>query len=158
MATETERKFRVTSSEWRDEAISGTTLRQGFLSTDPERTVRVRLMDGEARLTIKGITKGATRAEYEYPIPPGDAAEMLDELCLPGPIEKTRYRVRHAGHIWEIDVFFGANAGLVIAEIELESENEEISFPSWVGHEVTGDPRYYNASLAQHPYREWRER
>lgn len=157
MGTEIERKFRVTGMDWRGEAVSETTLRQGFLGTEPERTVRVRLMDGQGLLTIKGITRGACRAEYEYPIPPEDAAEMLDDLCLPGLVEKTRYRVPRGGHVWEIDVFHGANDGLVIAEVELGAEDEAIDLPDWIGHEVTGDPRYYNANLARCPYREWRE-
>lgn len=157
MGTEIERKFLVAACNWRDAAVSRTELRQGFLSTEPERTVRVRLTDGSAELTIKGITVDAQRAEYEYSIPPADAAEMLDGLCQPGLIEKTRYRVPHAGHIWEVDVFQGTNAGLIIAEIELASADEAFELPDWIGEEVTGDPRYYNASLTQHPYSEWVE-
>lgn len=157
MGTEIERKFLVAACDWRDAAASRTELRQGFLSTDPERTVRVRLADGAAELTIKGITVDAQRAEYEYSIPPADAAEMLDALCQPGLIEKTRYRVPHAGHTWEVDVFQGANAGLIIAEIELASADEAFELPDWIGEEVTGDPRYYNASLVQHPYSSWHE-
>lgn len=157
MGTEIERKFLVATCDWRDAAVGWTELRQGFLSTEPERTVRVRLTNGTAELTIKGITVDAQRAEYEYSIPPADAAEMLEGLCQPGLIEKTRYRVPHAGHIWEVDVFQGANAGLVVAEIELASADEAFELPDWIGEEVTADPRYYNASLAQHPYSEWRQ-
>lgn len=155
MGTEIERKFLVTSGDWRDAAVSSTELRQGFLSTEPARTVRVRLADDTAELTIKGITVDAQRAEYEYAIPPPDAAEMLDGLCEPGLIEKTRYRVPHAGHSWEVDVFHGANAGLIVAEIELASADDAFELPDWIGDEVTGEPRYYNASLVHHPYSDW---
>lgn len=155
MGTEIERKFLVAAGDWRDAAVSRTELRQGFLSTEPARTVRVRLTDGAAELTIKGITVDAQRAEYEYSIPPADAAEMLDGLCQPGLIEKTRYRVPHAGHIWEIDEFHGANAGLIVAEIELEHADEAFALPGWIGEEVTGDARYYNASLVNQPYSDW---
>ncbi len=155
MGTEIERKFLVATRDWRDAAVSRTRIRQGFLSTEPERTVRVRLTNDTAELTIKGITVDAQRAEYEYSIPPADAAEMLDGICKPGLIEKTRYRVPHAGHIWEVDVFQGANAGLIVAEIELASADEAFELPDWIGEEVTGDPRYYNASLVHHPYPDW---
>ncbi|WP_070987752.1 CYTH domain-containing protein [Halofilum ochraceum] len=155
MGTEIERKFLVTAGNWRDDAISRTNMRQGFLSTEPARTVRVRLTDGAAELTIKGITVDAQRAEYEYSIPPTDAAEMLDGLCQPGLIEKTRYRVPHAGHIWEVDEFQGANTGLIVAEIELEHADEAFALPGWIGEEVTGNPRYYNASLVNQPYSGW---
>lgn len=155
MGTEIERKFLVADCDWRDAAVSRTELRQGFLSTDPERTVRVRLMDRTAELTIKGITVDAQRAEYEYSIPPADAAEMLDGLCQPALIEKTRYQVPHAGHTWEVDVFEGVNAGLIVAEIELASADEAFELPGWIGEEVTGDPRYYNANLVRHPYSAW---
>jgi adenylate cyclase len=155
MGTEIERKFLVTACDWRAGAISRTNMRQGFLSTEPACTVRVRLTDGTAELTIKGITINAQRTEYEYSIPPADATEMLDGLCQPGLIEKTRYRVPHAGHIWEVDEFHGANAGLIVAEIELEHADEAFALPGWIGEEVTGDPRYYNASLVNQPYSGW---
>ena len=155
MGIEIERKFLVASGDWHEGTASSSEIRQGFLNTEPERTVRIRLADGDAQLTIKGITVGAQRAEYEYPIPPGDAAEMLDGLCQRALIEKTRYRVPHAGHTWEIDVFYGANAGLVVAEIELASAEEAFELPGWIGAEVTSDPRYYNASLVHHPYSDW---
>lgn len=157
MGTEIERKFLVADHGWRDAAVSWTELRQGFLSTDPRRTVRVRLTDGTAELTIKRITVDTRRAEYEYSIPPADAAEMLDTLCQPDLVEKTRYRVPHAGHIWEIDVFQGANAGLIVAEVELASVDEPFELPDWVGNEVTSDSRYYNANLVLHPYSRWDE-
>ncbi len=157
MGTEVERKFLVIGSDWHDAAVSRTELRQGFLSTEPERTVRVRLTDSAAELTIKGITIDARRAEYEYSIPPADAAEMLDGLCQRALIEKTRYRVPYAGHIWEVDVFQGVNAGLIVAELELASADEAFERPEWIGQEVTGDPRYYNANLVRHPYSNWDE-
>lgn len=129
--------------------------RQGYLSIDKERTVRVRIADAEGTLTIKGITVGATRAEYEYEIPRREAEEMLSDLCLQPIIEKTRHRVRFGGRTWEVDEFTGDNEGLVIAEVELDSEDEGVDLPDWVGDEVTGDPRFYNANLVARPYREW---
>lgn len=154
MAEEIERKFLVTSREWR--TGDATEYRQGYLSLDKERTVRVRLAGDQAYLTIKGITRGATRREYEYPIPREDAVQMLDELCRQPLIEKRRYRLEHEGLTWEIDEFFGDNAGLVVAEVELEREDQPFARPPWLGEEVTGDPRYYNASLVENPYRNWR--
>lgn len=155
MGIEIERKFLLQSDDWRTAVISESRLQQGFLSTDPQRTLRVRLADGEGTLTVKGLTQGATRREYEYPIPAQDAAQLLDELCLRPLIEKTRYRVPHAGLVWEIDVFFGENAGLVVAEVELGDEAQEVQLPPWVGAEVTGDPRYYNANLIRRPFSAW---
>ena len=155
MAHEIERKFLVADEAWRGLA-PGTLFRQGYLSTIKERTVRVRVAGGRAFLTVKGISVGATRREYEYAIPPGDANEMLDSLCERPIIEKTRYRIPMEGFIWEVDEFTGANAGLVIAEIELADEDQAFPRPAWLGREVTGDPRYYNANLIAHPYRNWR--
>ena len=155
MPVEIERKYLVTGDAWRSQA-TGKQLRQGYLSLDPARSVRVRLAAGQGRLTIKGRSVGAARAEYEYPIPPDHARELLDGLCLRPLIEKTRYRVEHAGLCWEIDEFEGDNAGLVLAEVELESEEQVPELPDWVGADVTDDPRYYNASLVQHPYSRWK--
>jgi CYTH domain-containing protein len=107
-------------------------------------------------LTVKGVTVGAARAEYEYEIPAGEAAEMLDELCERPLIEKTRFRVEHHGMVWEIDRFAGDNAGLIIAEVELEEEDQVVVLPDWVGKEVTGDRRYYNANLITEPFSEWK--
>ncbi|HVW63487.1 MAG TPA: CYTH domain-containing protein [Nitrosospira sp.] len=157
MGKETERKFRVDEEEaaaWRKAPYRE--VRQGYLSMDKDRTVRVRIAGNEAWLTIKGITRGASRAEYEYPIPIADAGEMLDHLCLRPLIDKRRYRVEHEGFLWEIDEFYEDNAGLIIAEIELESANQAFPRPPWVGAEVTHDPRYYNASLVRHPYSRWK--
>jgi adenylate cyclase len=106
-------------------------------------------------LTIKGITIGATRREYEYEIPMADANEMLDELCEKPIIEKTRFKISHAGLTWEIDEFAGVNQGLIVAEVELESEDQNIDFPPWVGEEVSGDPRYFNSNLIANPFANW---
>jgi adenylate cyclase len=154
VGTEIERKYLVSGDGWRG-AGTATTFRQGYLSTVKERTVRVRLAGGEGTLTIKGITVGATRAEYEYSIPADEAASMLDTLCEQPLIEKTRHVVDEGGLTWEIDEFTGANEGLIVAEVELDSEDQEITLPGWVGEEVTSDPRYFNANLIAHPYTEW---
>jgi adenylate cyclase len=156
MPLEIERKFLVTGDGWRRPG-GGVRYRQGYLSTEPGRSVRVRSGAGKAFLTIKGLTVNSTRPEYEYPIPPPDAEELLDTLCLKPLIEKTRYIVEHAGLRWEVDEFGGVNAGLVIAEVELASPDQRIELPYWVGAEVTDDPRYYNASLIAHPYAMWGE-
>ena len=157
MPVEIERKYLVTGDAWRDQA-TGRYFRQGYLSIDPERSVRIRLAGDEGWLTIKGKGEGAARAEYEYPIPAEHARELLDRLCLRPLIEKTRYRLEHAGLWWEIDEFEGDNAGLLIAEVELESAAQVPELPDWVGQDVTGDPRYYNASLIAHPYSQWSDR
>lgn len=151
MPTETERKFLLRSDAWR--GVAGKAYRQGYLSTRP--TVRVRVAGDQGFITIKGPPAGYSRAEYEYEIPASDAAEMLKTLCLSPVIAKTRYRVAHAGHVWEIDEFEGQNAGLIVAEIELESPDAQFEFPDWVGEEVTGDPRYNNSSLVDWPYSKW---
>ena len=155
MPQEIERKFLVRNEDW---CVPGTGIayRQGYLCTVPERTVRVRLIRDQGFLTVKGITVGAARAEYEYEIPAGEAAEMLDELCERPLIEKTRYRVEHHGMVWEIDKFAGDNAGLIIAEVELEEEDQAVVLPDWVGKEVAGDRRYYNANLIAEPFSEWK--
>jgi len=154
MPREIERKYRVKGNGWRDHG-AGVPYRQGYLSTVAERTVRVRLIRDKGWLTIKGITVGATRAEYEYEIPSDEASEMLDNLCERPLIEKTRYRVEHQGLIWEVDEFDGDNAGLIIAEVELEEEDQAIVLPDWVGEEVTGDARFFNANLIANPFTRW---
>jgi adenylate cyclase len=154
MAVEIERKFLVKDDGWRGLGV-GSHYRQGYLSTEPGRTVRVRMAAGNGYLTIKGKSINATRTEYEYVIPSQDAAAMLDELCEPPLIEKTRYRIEYQGLVWEVDEFEGENSGLVIAEVEVASEDQAIALPVWVGEEVTGDPRYYNASLIANPYSRW---
>ena len=154
MPLEIERKFLVRGEGWRDPA-AGIPYRQGYLSTVPERTVRVRLIRDRGYLTVKGIAVGATRAEYESEIPAGEACEMLDNLCERPLIEKTRYRIEYQGLVWEVDEFEGDNAGLIIAEVELDEEHQDIMLPDWVGKEVTGDSRYYNANLIADPYKTW---
>jgi len=155
MATEIERKFRVEGEAWRQHAGAGKIYRQGYLSTDAERTVRVRVVGSQGYVTMKGKTVGARRAEFEYAIPLDDATAMLDGLCLRPLIEKTRYRLPYAGLTWEIDEFSGENQGLIIAEVELLDEHQRIQVPDWVGDEVTHDARYFNANLVMHPFSQW---
>lgn len=148
---EIERKFLVTGDGWQfgARAIS---IRQGYLSRSADAVVRVRIADRVATLTIKGRARGLTTPEFEYPIPI-DHAEPLLELCEAAIIEKIRHRVDYRGHIWEVDVFSGANAGLVLAEIELQTEDEAFSRPDWLGVEVTHDHRFKNARLCAEPFR-----
>lgn len=152
MATEIERKFLVTGSAWK--SAEPTYYCQGYLNRDKHRTVRVRVAGECGLITIKGLTTGASRPEFEYPIPLADAKAMLD-LCDGPLVEKNRRIVEHAGLKWEVDEFLGDNKGLVIAEIELDSEDQEITLPPWAGAEVTDDPRYYNANLSKTPYSQW---
>jgi adenylate cyclase len=157
MAVEIERKFLVDHAVWTP-AGTGTLHRQGYLSTVKERVVRVRVAGDEAFLTIKGLAKHISRLEFEYPIPLDDAATLLNQLCERPPVEKTRYQQRVGNHIWVVDVFHGDNDGLIVAEIELTSEAETFERPRWVGQEVSGDPRYFNANLSINPYKTWRGR
>jgi adenylate cyclase len=154
MGIEIERKFLVLDERWRTLGV-GVPMRQGYLSSHPERVVRVRVEGDAAMLTIKGRSVGASRGEWEYPIPLADAEQFLASLCEQPLIEKKRYRIRHQGMLWEVDEFFGANAGLVVAEIELEAEDQPFSKPDWLGLEVTDDARYFNANLIRHPFAEW---
>jgi CYTH domain-containing protein len=154
MPQEIERKFLLENDTWRPGAV-GVRYRQGYLSTEKQRTVRVRTAGDKGYLTIKGESVGATRSEYEYTIPLADADEMLDRLCLRPIIEKVRYRIPFAGLTWEVDEFEGENAGLILAEVELQSEEQAVELPGWVGTEVTGDPRYFNSNLIAHPYTGW---
>ena len=153
MGREIERKFLVRGEDWK-RAAPGTAMRQGYLSADPERVVRVRIEGDRAALTIKGKSAGAVRGEWEYAIPVADAEELL-ALCPRPLVEKTRYRIEHAGMLWEIDEFHGDNAGLVVAEIELQAEDQPFGKPDWVTEEVTHDARYYNSNLLRHPYKNW---
>lgn len=154
MSHEIERKFLVDTAAWtpRD---AGVLLVQGYLSSVPERTVRVRVAGDRATLTIKGLTTGVTRVELEYAIPVADAQLMLAELCERPFVEKRRHREEVDGHLWEIDVFAGDNAGLVVAELELSAEDEPFARPAWLGAEVSHDPRYFNANLLRAPYATW---
>ncbi|MDY0059056.1 MAG: CYTH domain-containing protein [Myxococcota bacterium] len=154
MGQEIERKFLLTGDGWRTQGRSEP-YRQGYLSTAPGRTVRVRTVGERGYLTIKGPATGARRAEYEYPIPLADAQELLATLCEQPLIEKRRTRVEYAGLIWEIDEFFGENEGLIVAEVELTTEDQPIVRPPWIGAEVTGDHRYGNSHLGRHPYSRW---
>lgn len=154
MATEIERKFLLLDATWNDGA-PGTRMTQGYLGFDPDRTVRVRLAGDEAWLTIKGRANGISRSEFEYSIPPADAGELL-RLCTGSLIDKTRHRVAFGSRTWEVDVFHGDNDGLVVAEIELETEEDAFELPPWAGEDVSGDPRYANSSLARVPFKDWR--
>lgn len=154
MGKEIERKFLLTGDAWRDLA-QGTMYRQGYLNSAKERTVRVRTVGDKAFLTIKGITVGATRAEYEYEIPFADCNALLDNLAEKPLIEKKRYKIKQGEFVWEIDEFFGDNKGLIVAEVELTSEDQAFPKPEWVGEEVTGDPRYFNSNLIKHPFTKW---
>lgn len=154
MGIEIERKFLVKGDRWKSLG-KGVLLRQGYLSSAPERVVRVRVEGTSAMLTIKGRNTGATRNEWEYPIPLADAQAFLDGLCERPIIEKYRYRIAHDGMIWEVDEFLGENAGLIVAEIELGSEDQAFAKPEWVGEEVTHDARYFNANLLRHPFSTW---
>lgn len=154
MAVEIERKFLVVGDDWRSLA-SGTVYRQGYLASSDNLAVRVRLAGDTGYLTIKGATSGISRPEYEYVIPASDATELLETLCDRPLIEKTRYRILLDGLLWEIDEFMGANQGLILAEVELADPNQQIRLPTWIGTEVSNDPRYFNTYLAKHPYQEW---
>lgn len=156
MPTEIERKFLVRGEQWRRGATA-VRYRQGYLCAEKERAVRVRTAGDKGYLTIKGLSRGAARAEYEYEIPLGEANEMLDSLCHRPLIEKKRYRIPAGDLVWEVDEFEGENAGLIVAEVELKSADQPVDLPPWAGQEVTDDPRYYNASLVRNPYGRWHE-
>ena len=152
---EIERKFLVIGDAWRAGARA-LACRQGYLLATPELTIRVRVMGDDAWLTLKGRTEGISRAEFELPMPPAQAADILERLCPPAAIiEKTRHVTTYAGRTWEIDEFAGANRGLVVAEVELESEDAPLAVPPWAGAEVSTDPRYLNANLIRQPYASW---
>lgn len=154
MGREIERKFLVREG-WTPPRTGGTKQRQGYLSMDPDRVVRVRSTGRRAWLTIKGRQRGIVRTEFEFSIPVAEAEAILQSLCLGAVVEKTRYRIRQGERTWEVDVFDGANAGLVVAEIELESATEQPRLPAWVGREVSDDPRYLVVNLAQRPFQGW---
>jgi adenylate cyclase len=154
MGVEIERKFLLRGDGWKSlgEPVF---FRQGYLSSHKERVVRVRIEGERAVMTIKGANKGATRGEWEYEIPVADAAELLDGLCEQPLIEKYRRRIPFAGNVWEVDEFLGANAGLVVAEIELQSEDQQFDKPEWIAEEVTADLRYLNSNLIKQPFSTW---
>lgn len=152
MGIEIERKFLVRGDAWR--AAPPVYFSQGYLNRDKARTVRVRIAGSEAFLTIKGQSVGATRAEFEYPIPLWDARELL-ALCEQPLIEKNRRKILHEGVVWEVDEFLGENRGLVVAEIELPTEDTAFARPEWLGEEVTSDERYFNSNLSRNPFSQW---
>ncbi len=155
MAKEIERKFLVVGDEWRKGA-KGTHYRQGYLNSVKERTVRIRTVGDKAVLTVKGLTVGCTRMEFEYQIPFEDCNRMLDELAEKPIIEKTRYKIDNGdGFTWEIDEFHGVNEGLIVAEIEIPAEDTPFNKPAWIGEEVSSDPRYFNSNLVANPYTTW---
>lgn len=155
MPLEIERKFLINHNKWNELAKpDGKRYRQGYLLNDKNKTIRVRLSDACAFITIKGKTTGATRSEFEYNIPVADAKQLLDNFA-DNEISKTRYEIYYKDKLWETDVFHGENEGLIVAEIELGSEDEKFDIPDWVTEEVTDDPKYYNASLARLPFKKW---
>ncbi|MBF0307947.1 MAG: CYTH domain-containing protein [Magnetococcales bacterium] len=154
MAKEIERKFLVRGEAWRHLG-EVSEYRQGFLSTVRERVVRVRIAGDKGTLTIKGVTRGVTRSEFEYPIPLEDARILLQEICERPLIEKKRHRIPQGELVWEVDEFFGENEGLILAEVELRDEHQEVTLPDWVGREVSDDPRYFNANLVANPFKNW---
>ena len=155
MGTEIEHKFLLRDESWRGQVERSASMRQGYLMSNSRCSVRVRIADGQGFLNIKSGVLGIQRSEYEYPIPLADAEELLDTLCEKPLVEKTRHFVRHQGHLWEIDEFAGANAGLVVAELEVDHPDETFVRPDWLGEDVSRDIRYYNSQLARHPYTSW---
>ena len=156
MAQDIEKKFLV-AGEGKESAKKATRITQGYLSSVPERTVRVRVKGDKGYITVKGIgnDSGASRFEWEKEIPVEDVRDLL-KICEPGVIDKTRYLVDCDGHTFEVDEFYGDNEGLVVAEVELSDENEAFTRPSWLGEEVTGDKKYYNSMLMKNPYKNWK--
>ena len=155
MGTEIERKFLLATSDWQKLCTKTIYIRQGYLSTEAERVVRIRIWDTQGKLTIKGPKTNAVCDEYEYDIPLDDAQKMLDSLCYPLQIEKKRHIIQSGHHIWEIDEFLGDNYPLVLAEVELEDRSETVILPDWIGQEVTDDHRYTNSELCLSPYNSW---
>ncbi|MFO1371311.1 MAG: CYTH domain-containing protein [Candidatus Competibacteraceae bacterium] len=155
MGTEIEHKFLLRDERWRTQVYRSVLMRQGYLTSDAHCSVRVRVADDQGFLNIKSGTLGIQRSEYEYPIPLPEAEEILDVLCEKPLLEKTRHFVRFGEHLWEIDEFAGDNAGLIVAEVELNRPDESFARPDWLGEDVSHDIRYYNSQLARHPYSLW---
>ncbi|MGB5640624.1 MAG: CYTH domain-containing protein [Sedimenticolaceae bacterium] len=155
MGTEIERKFLLQSDAWRDEVRDSVRLVQGYLARGDRSAIRIRIKGDEAELNIKKTLDGINRLEYEYQIPVADAREILDQVALKPLIDKTRHHVVRGNHLWEIDEFYGDNAGLVVAEIELGDADEDFDRPAWLGEEVSLDQRYYNSNLSELPYTKW---
>jgi len=156
MALEIERKYLI-DLERIGTLENGIRIKQGYLSINKDAVVRVRVKNDKAYLTIKGSNSGIARLEFEYEIPLNEANEMLEKLCQKPVIDKTRYIINHENHTWEVDVFYGDNQGLVVAEVELSSEDEFINLPSWVKEEVSHDDRYFNSNLMKLPFKDWKE-
>ena len=155
MAIEIERKFLVDKEKWQQlEKPVPMHLRQGYIFSDENKTIRIRVADDQAFITIKGSTTGMSRSEFEYTIPANEGVQLLDNFAV-SELEKYRYNITFAGKLWEVDVFLGENQGLLVAEIELDNEDEEFELPLWVTTEVTGDKRYYNSKLSTHPFKNW---
>lgn len=155
MGTEIEHKFLIRDERWRQQTTRSVRMRQGYLTSDERCSVRVRVAGDQGFLNVKSGTLGIQRSEYEYPIPLAEAEEILDTLCEKPVLEKTRHYVPVGEHCWEVDEFAGANAGLIVAEVELSRPDEPFERPDWAGEDVSGDPRYYNSRLARQPYTTW---
>ena len=155
MALEIERKFLLRDDSWRAQVQLSEPMRQGYLSRDEHSAIRVRITGEQAHINVKHSLDGIHRLEYEYDIPLDDADEMLDKVAQRPLIEKTRHEIKIGAHTWEIDEFFGDNAGLIVAEIELGDADEAFERPPWLGEEVSQDTRYFNSNLAVHPYKRW---
>ena len=157
MSQEIERKFLVTDTSYREQAYASSRIKQGYISSSPENTVRVRIRDDKGYLTIKGISSesGLSRYEWEKEITLEEAEELM-QLCKPGKIDKIRFLVQSKNHVFEVDEFYGENEGLVMAEVELGAEDESYEKPSFIGREVTGNPAYYNSSLMKNPFKSWK--
>lgn len=155
MPIEIERKFLLASEDWREEVVRSSRIRQGYLGKIDKASVRIRVQGDKANINVKSATLGMRRMEYEYEIPLSEAEEMLEQLCQKPQVDKTRFIVERGQHVWEIDEFYGDNEGLLVAEVELGSEDEVFEKPAWLGEEVTEDPRYYNVNLRKHPFKDW---
>lgn len=155
MGTEIERKFLLRDSSWRAAVSGSKDIIQGYLANTERGSIRVRLEGDSASLNLKSMTLGVTRSEFDYPIPAAEARVILETLCMQPLIEKTRHYVEFGGCTWEIDEFRGGNAGLVVAELELDHPDQAFAPPPWLGREVSDDPRYYNVCLVEHPYQVW---
>jgi CYTH domain-containing protein len=155
MGLEIERKFLVNNEKWNSiEKPKKNLFRQGYILTDPNKTIRVRLTDLKGYLTIKGLTVGATRPEFEYEIPPEEAEQLLNNFSI-SDLKKIRYEIIFKDKLWEVDEFLGDNLGLIVAEIELKSESEFFELPDWIDREVSGEEKYYNSNLSINPFVKW---
>lgn len=155
MAVEIEYKYLVSGDGWQADADEGIFFRQGYLASTADSGIRISIADDRAWLAVKKARTPVRRLEFEYPIPRADAEDMLNQLCPQGRLEKTRYRIPYAGHTWEVDVFGGANSGLVVAEIELDDENETFQRPDWLGEDISADSRFLAMNLARTPFSSW---